>query len=78
MDIAADGGSADDALGLNRHIVSNVHFDVLYMAMFLIVCRSDNDILLDYNVSAKIDWGHIAAHDDLRMHHIFSFHSNVF
>ena len=77
MNIAADGSSANDTLWLNRHIVSNVHFDVLDMTMFFVVCRSDNDILLDYDICAKIDRRHIASHDDLRVHNIFSFHSNI-
>ena len=77
MDIAADGSCANDALWLNRHIVSNVHLDVLDMTMFFVVGRSDYDVLLDYDIGAKIDRGHISSHDDLRVHHIFSLHPNI-
>ena len=75
--ITADGLGADDAVRLDRHIVSDVHLDVLDLTMLLVEGGSDDDVLFDDHVGAEVDRGHVSSHDHLRMHHILPFHSDV-
>ena len=63
--IASDRLRGDHALRLNRHIVSNVHLDILHMPMLLAKCRSNNHILFYYDISSEIYRCHVTPHDNL-------------
>ena len=77
MHVAADRLGRNHALGLNCHIVSNVHLDILHMPMLLAKRRSNNHILLDNDISSEIYRCHITPHDNLRMHHVFALHADI-
>ena len=77
MDVAANRLRADHAVRLYRHVVSNVHLDVLYLAMLLDETGSNDDILLDDDIGAEVDRCHIATHHHLRVHHILPLHADV-
>ena len=75
--IAPDRLRRDHTLRLYRNIVSNVHLDVLDMAVFFAKSRANDHIFLDDNIGAQVDRGHISSHDDLGVHDVFALHSNV-
>ena len=77
MHIAADRLRGDHALGFNGHIVSNVHLDVLDMAVFFAKSWANDHIFLDDNIGAQVDRGHISSHDNLGVHDVFTLHSDV-
>ena len=78
VNITTDRSCRDDTLGLNSHIVSNIHLDILNMAVFLAKCWPDYYILFDNNIRAQVDWSHVASHNHLRVHDIFALHSDIF
>ena len=75
--IAANGAGTDHAVRLDRHVVTDVHLNVLDLAMLLHPCWPHNNILLDDNVGPEIDWSHITTHHDLGVHDVFTLHANV-
>ena len=47
------------------------------MTVFLAKCRANDYVFFDDDVGAEVDRRHITAHDYLRVHDIFAFHSNI-